>query len=163
MSTMKVLVAVEDDFFAKEIVDYITRQQWPDDVAFRVLHVVEPPPPIPLPPSYHELSEVYWQVGTTLVRDVTSKIRNALTKATVIDQVLEGDPQEEIVQAASAWGANLVVLGARGRHGSRRFRLGSVSRAVSAIAPCTVTIVRPAERHSELKASEALSTAAAKE
>jgi len=161
MSAMKVLVAVEDDYFANEIVDFITGQQWPAGVAFHVLHVIEPPPPIPLPPSYHELSEVYWQIGTNLVRDVTSKLRNALIESTVLDRVVEGDPPEEIVQAATVWGANLIVLGARGRHGSRRFRLGSVSQAVSATAPCTVTIVRPAEPRKQ--PNEALSAAAVKE
>jgi nucleotide-binding universal stress UspA family protein len=143
MSTTKILVAVEDEHFAKEITDFVIHHEWPADVSFRVVHIVEEPPPIPLPASYHELTEAYWDVGTRLVRESSAKIKNAFPNASVLDQVIEGDPKEEIVRAAEVWGANMIVLGARGRHGFRRFLLGSVTRSVSVHAPCSVMIVRP--------------------
>lgn len=52
-----------------------------------------------------------------------------------------GDPGREIVKAADAVSADLVVVGSRGRGGVRGFLLGSVSHRVSATAPCSVLVV----------------------
>jgi len=53
-----------------------------------------------------------------------------------------GDPAHEIVQAASDWKADLIVIGSRGRTGLARLLLGSVARKVVAHAPCSVLIKR---------------------
>ncbi|NED63497.1 universal stress protein, partial [Streptomyces sp. SID10244] len=47
---------------------------------------------------------------------------------------------QRILEAAE--GAQLVVLGSRGRGGFRGLLLGSTSRAVLHVAPCPVMIVR---------------------
>lgn len=51
-------------------------------------------------------------------------------------------PQELILQEASDWGADLIVLGSHGRRGLNRFLLGSVSEAVASHAPCSVEVIR---------------------
>jgi nucleotide-binding universal stress UspA family protein len=56
--------------------------------------------------------------------------------------VRSGDPAHEIVQAASEWEADLIVLGSRGRTALTRLLLGSVARKVVAHAPCSVLIKR---------------------
>jgi nucleotide-binding universal stress UspA family protein len=56
--------------------------------------------------------------------------------------VRSGDPAHEIVQAASDWKADLIVMGSRGRTGLARLLLGSVARKVVAHAPCSVLIKR---------------------
>lgn len=56
--------------------------------------------------------------------------------------VSEGDPREEIVRIAEEWGADLVVVGARGLSGVKRFLLGSVSLAVARHAPCPVLVAK---------------------
>ena len=43
---------------------------------------------------------------------------------------------------AEEQGADLIVVGNKGMHGSRRFLLGSVPDKVSHHAPCSVLIVR---------------------
>ena len=52
-----------------------------------------------------------------------------------------GDPAEEIVKEARAGRYDLLVTGTRGRGPVARLLLGSVSRAISENAPCTVLIV----------------------
>jgi nucleotide-binding universal stress UspA family protein len=56
--------------------------------------------------------------------------------------VSEGSPGDVLVEAAA--GADLVVVGSRGRGGIRSALLGSVSSHVAHHAPCPVVIVRAA-------------------
>jgi universal stress protein A len=56
--------------------------------------------------------------------------------------VVVGSPYEVIVRAARSKGADVLVLGTRGRSGLPRFFLGSVAARVLATAPCPVLTVR---------------------
>jgi nucleotide-binding universal stress UspA family protein len=60
--------------------------------------------------------------------------------------VWTGDPGRTIAAAADAEGADLVVVGTRGRSGAERMLLGSVSDHVVRGAGCPVLVVRPTER-----------------
>lgn len=55
--------------------------------------------------------------------------------------IRHGDPKREIVDAAVELDASLVVTGSRGLGGFKGLVLGSVSRAVSMAAPCSVLVV----------------------
>jgi nucleotide-binding universal stress UspA family protein len=57
-----------------------------------------------------------------------------------------GDPRAEIVRQAEEWGADLVVLGARGLGKVKRFLLGSVSDGVARHAHCPVLVVKGPRR-----------------
>jgi nucleotide-binding universal stress UspA family protein len=63
--------------------------------------------------------------------------------------VWQGDPGGSIAAAAEAEGADLVVVGTRGRSGAGRMLLGSVSDHVVRHASCPVLVVRPSSRHVE--------------
>jgi nucleotide-binding universal stress UspA family protein len=54
----------------------------------------------------------------------------------------EGDPADVIINVAEEVGADLIVVGARGLSGLRRFLLGSVSSKLSHHAPVSVMVVR---------------------
>ena len=57
-------------------------------------------------------------------------------------EVVVGHPAEQIVYDASERGADLIVMGHRGKSLVQRWLLGSVSKRVITYAPCSVTIVR---------------------
>lgn len=57
-------------------------------------------------------------------------------------ETLEGHPGALILAAASAWGADLLVLGARGVTGAHRVLLGSVSNHVAVGSSGSVLVVR---------------------
>jgi nucleotide-binding universal stress UspA family protein len=59
-------------------------------------------------------------------------------------QTARGHAAEEILKAAEAGDADLVVVGARGRRGLTRFLLGSTSSRVVQYAPCSVLVVKKA-------------------
>lgn len=58
----------------------------------------------------------------------------------VLRQVTQGTPRAALLEAAA--GAQMIVLGARGRGGIRGMTLGSVAAALVHHAPCPVGIVR---------------------
>ena len=57
-------------------------------------------------------------------------------------RVVEGDPRVLVPATAADWGADLIVVGARGLGGFARLLLGSVSTAILHGAPCPVLVVR---------------------
>ena len=56
-------------------------------------------------------------------------------------KILVGRPEEEIVELAENWGADLIVVGSHGRGFIGRM-IGSVSDAVVHHAPCSVLVIR---------------------
>jgi nucleotide-binding universal stress UspA family protein len=56
--------------------------------------------------------------------------------------VREGDPAHTLIDVATEQDADLIVVGARGNTGLRRFALGSVSGKLSHHAPKSLLIVR---------------------
>ena len=57
-----------------------------------------------------------------------------------------GDAAAEIIAAARAWGADLVVIGSRGQTGIKRIVMGSVARNVLAAGDTSVLVIhQPAE------------------
>jgi nucleotide-binding universal stress UspA family protein len=61
---------------------------------------------------------------------------------TVEKHVREGDPANTILDVAGEQGADLIVVGARGDTGLKRFMLGSVSSKLAHHAPRSLLIVR---------------------
>jgi nucleotide-binding universal stress UspA family protein len=55
-----------------------------------------------------------------------------------------GDPGVLSCELAKSWGANLIVVGRRGRKGMTELLLGSVSNYITHHAPCSVLIVQGA-------------------
>jgi nucleotide-binding universal stress UspA family protein len=65
---------------------------------------------------------------------------------TVTTEIPEGDPATQILHAADAFEADLVVVGSRGLTGLTSFFLGSVARSVAKRSPRPVLVAR-APRH----------------
>jgi nucleotide-binding universal stress UspA family protein len=59
-------------------------------------------------------------------------------------RVVEAETRSGILDLASEWHADLIVLGSHGRKGLQRFMLGSVAESVARGAYCSVLIVRAA-------------------
>lgn len=78
-------------------------------------------------------------------RDVASSTADRLGLDGVLaeSRPIEGDVGSSIVNAASAWHADVIVLGTRGHGVVHRALVGSTSRHVLHQAPMSVLIVRP--------------------
>lgn len=80
------------------------------------------------------------QIEEDFSRLVTSQEKEH-PEVTVLRQVVAGPPRSSLLSAAA--GAQLLVLGARGRGGLAGMSLGSIADAALQHAPCPVEIVRP--------------------
>src|SRR5262245_2313178 len=76
--------------------------------------------------------------------DVVARAEHMFEKAgfAVEMHTREGDPAQTILDVADEQKADLIVVGARGTTGLRRFMLGSVSGKLSHHAPSSLLIVR---------------------
>ena len=75
-----------------------------------------------------------------VVEEIAKELRVAGFKAEGV--VKKGKVRETILENATEWEADLIVLGSHGRKGVKRFLLGSVAESVARHAPCSVEIVR---------------------
>ena len=75
-----------------------------------------------------------------LVTKVADRLRSKGLKVTT--KVEQGDSKSGIIDAASKWRAELIIIGSHGRKGLDRFLMGSVAESVARHAPCSVEIVR---------------------
>jgi nucleotide-binding universal stress UspA family protein len=86
-----------------------------------------------------------WQEKKQATQASLERTAELLRRATpqVTTELREGEnPSQEILQAAEAFGAQLIVMGHRGRSGIERFLLGSVANHVVHHAPCSVWVAR---------------------
>jgi nucleotide-binding universal stress UspA family protein len=106
-----------------------------------LIHVMEPPASagavVDIPPA--ELTALARQEGRRLLDGV----RQRLSLKPSVQEFLEfGNPSAEIIKAARAWPADLIVVGSHGRGGVDRIFLGSVAESVMRHAHCPVLVVR---------------------
>ena len=102
------------------------------------------PEPMPI---YLEAADISRRQHDQLARDMTGELKAAGIKAEADRR--EGDAATEILAAASASDADLIVIGTHGRTGLARLVLGSVARNVLQHATCSVLIVREDSPQSE--------------
>jgi len=86
-----------------------------------------------------------WQAKTQAAQADLEQAAQVLRQATpnVRVELREGnDTSQEILDAATAFNADLIVMGHKGKNGFERFLLGSVANRVVHHAPCSVWIMR---------------------
>jgi nucleotide-binding universal stress UspA family protein len=62
-----------------------------------------------------------------------------------VAQAVAGSPPDVLLETATDFDADVIVVGSKGLTGASRFVLGSVASAVSHHAPCDVLIVQTAD------------------
>jgi nucleotide-binding universal stress UspA family protein len=145
---MKILLAVHDDNFARELVHAMIAQVRTQGAEIRVLHILEEFPRAlaeklgssVFPDFTRARIELRNQANEFLGRSVAT-LRSAGFEASYFLEE-DGDAQEGILNEAERWGADLIFVGSHGRKGIRRFLMGSTSEAVARYALCSVQIVR---------------------
>jgi nucleotide-binding universal stress UspA family protein len=134
---MRVLFAYDGSPFAKRALRYAKR--FGDDVEAVVITVspllIEGPPTEQSVDPQHPSEEAERQL-----KDAGKLLAEDGVQADTIHTL--GNPAAEIIQAAEREGADLIVLGQRGRSAISRFIEGSVTDRVVRHATCDVLVVR---------------------
>lgn len=142
---MKILLAIDGSKPSQDAVETVAERPWPRPTIVRVLSAVRPyiPPAAEFVPGAVTVGEIL-QEHEQQAAELTSRAAERLAKEglTVDTAARQGDPRTVIVEEASEWGADLIILGSHGHTGLKRLLLGSVAQAVVAHAPCSVEVVR---------------------
>jgi nucleotide-binding universal stress UspA family protein len=99
------------------------------------------------PPELNSDYPVNQQYLADLLKDASLQLVDLKRRAdqrgvAITARVVRGIPSEEVIATARAEGADLIVVGARGRTGLAHVLLGSTAERVIHGAPCPVMIVR---------------------
>ncbi len=137
-TTRRVLLAVDQRSTATGSVDEAIRLASADHAELIVLSVLERSN-LHLPGGLTRRVDQERDRLEAGARTIVGRAREAGVAATYL--IWEGDPAETIVEASSAEGADVIVLGSRPRTDLRKLLLGSVSTHVTRAAPCTVIVV----------------------
>ena len=143
---IRLLIGNDGSFEAGAAVEEVCRRSWPRGTQAQILGIHEVLAPgnaelIAIAEGFrHHVDERdrLWLKHTG--EQSAEKLRQAgLSVSSVIQ---EGDPKEALVEAARAWNADTVFIGARGMGRVERLLMGSVSSATVVHARCTVEVVR---------------------
>lgn len=142
---MRILLAIDGSSPSQEAIDEVARRSWPTPSTLRIISVVRPyvPPATEFVPGAVTTQEVLQQ-HLKAAEEIVARAAERLGKTGlhVDTAVREGDPRPTIVDEATEWRADLIVVGSHGHTGLTRLLLGSVAQAVVAHAPCSVEVVR---------------------
>jgi len=143
---MKILLAIDDSKYSDAAIHQLIAQVSPRGAEVRVLHVIAPEIIYPdgqtwgYPIPRERVAPERRKEAEGLVVRAAQRLRDAAFS--VVTAIDVGEPKLAVIDAATEWHADLILLGSHGRKGLDRFLLGSVSEAVARNAPCSVEIAR---------------------
>jgi nucleotide-binding universal stress UspA family protein len=155
---MKVLLGIDGSQSSEATLQALVAMARPQETEVRILHVVELWPVHVHSSEWDRELSVPRRATWTRAEETVARAARTLENAgfSVTTAVKEGDPRKELIDAASEWHADLIMVGSHGRTGLDRLLMGSVSEAVARHAPCSVQIVRisPAPTHLSVDPNE---------
>ena len=153
--TEKILATIDSSPGNKSVFDMAVSLAKAMDAKLMLLHVLsQTDPAYPVLPTYIYYSVLRGKEDSIFHQKFyeyerrEAKFLHYLTQKAIATGVdaeyaqLNGIPGWEICQAASAWTADLIIVGSRGLKGIKEMFVGSVSNYVTHHAPCSVLIVR---------------------
>jgi nucleotide-binding universal stress UspA family protein len=139
MIPQKILVAFDGSEHSQKAFKYALEQAQAAKARLRVLSVAVPADP----PIDVEMEDMLEEAEEYFKEDFKRLSAAAKEKGVELEtDITVGHPAEQIVHRAQEWGADLIVLGHRGKNRLAEWLLGSISKRVTSYAPCSVTIVR---------------------
>ena len=147
---MKILIATDGSDYSKAAVEECCRMAVrPGDTEILIVSAFEDTYTVAAEPFaisaeyYEKLATGLNELATGFVNDAKAMIceRFPAGECTVSTEVLHGSPDQQIIEKAKEWNADLIVVGSHGRGFWGRL-LGSVSDGIVHHAPCSVLVVR---------------------
>lgn len=146
---MRIVVAIDDSPYSKNVINNILRRHWPAETQFKIVSVVEP-----MDKTYRrivaqeeglsesEIDQFRKEHAVRMCEEARHQIERGVASSIVHFEVREGRPQQELLKAAADWDADRIVMGAHGHTVCPHNLIGSVSRDVAHHAHCHVEVAR---------------------
>jgi nucleotide-binding universal stress UspA family protein len=145
---MRILIGVDGSPYSDAALDEVLQRSWPKGSEILVVNAFELPlaatPEVwALPPDYYErLDRVCRESADAIVRAAVGKLAGLGDAVEVTSRAVLGSPKAVILDEATTWKPDLIVVGSHGYPAWERLLLGSVSQAVVSHAKCSVEVVR---------------------
>jgi nucleotide-binding universal stress UspA family protein len=141
---MKALLAIDGSRYSADTVEAIGSRPWPAGTTIRVLSAVEVDHVVSGNLEEEHTLESERQETLKNAEELAAWVASSLRARGLAVEVivLLGDPREVIVNEAKNWAADLIIIGAYGHSGVKKWSLGSVAQSVVSHAPCSVEVVR---------------------
>ena len=97
------------------------------------------------PGGIPEVTKQLEDAGNKILAEAQRMAAECGTKSKTEMDFSVGNPGMRIVKKAEGMGANLIIIGAKGKNRLREILMGSVANAVVNNAPCLVLVVRMCE------------------
>jgi len=138
---MKVLVAYDGSKPSKKALDRAVEISTKLRADLMLLSVTEPVCPVGITEKEcARMDEILAKQTESILDDIKKQLEKKELKVKTL--VRKGSAADEIVKLAEKEDVDMIVIGSHGRHGAKKFFLGSVSERVSKHAPCSVVIVK---------------------
>ena len=151
---VRILIATDGSPQSQAAIDAVVGRPWPEGTIVRVV-TAAPYPYLFTPFQWYTaeqaiaatIDEQSKEHAHSIADAAAGRLREAGFAAESV--VREGDPRIVIVQEASDWNTDLIMIGSHGYTGLRRLLLGSVAQHVVSHAPCSVEVVRGREENAD--------------
>ena len=144
---MKVLIAIDNSECSHKALEAVAERSWTDDTEFKIVSVLEPVF-VKYPfAGYYSASSAEAEVEFAkfcqkMIAEKVAQLQAVHPHNKVTGEMLEGVVAVMIIDEATKWNADLLVVGSHGRSGVERFFLGSVAERVASHASCSVEIIK---------------------
>lgn len=159
---MRVLVAIDDIIFGKEILEFAGNTFCKPGTLFYLLHITEPSNVSDrITALYghginHAILEDRIKSGSELLNELREMLQAKVDKTCPIEVAVKiGTAHHMILEVAEEWDADVIIMGSHGRRGISKLLLGSVSMSVLSNSNCATVIVKLSKEEYEQKCVEA--------
>jgi len=150
----KLLLGTDGSDCSVAAIKSVAKRPWPPKTAIRVISAVAPFVPIADATSAYFYSGQTVMAAQAVEKAGHSRATEALARAAELfreagvagvetGEPILGDPRAVILDEATNWSADLIVVGSHGWRGLDRLVMGSVSESVAMHAHCSVEVIRP--------------------
>ena len=146
-STEPVIVGVDGSPASRVAVDWAARDAARRGAPLKLVHVLTPPavmafPEVPMPPGYLQWQE---DEGAKLLAAALKTVEEATEGSSIeVTSEMVTGPSVPVLADLSA-GAQMIVVGSRGRGALARGLLGSISTGLAHHAKCPVAVIHDAD------------------
>lgn len=144
---IRLIIGLDGSLDSAAAIDAMLRRSWPKGTE---AHLVSAYAPLDLQyaPALIDPASDPRSVADIELRRIREQVEEAALRMesaglVVVRSVRIGVPVPVLLDEAETWGADAIVLGARGHRILERILLGSVSAAVANRAGCSVDVIRP--------------------